>query len=80
MCIINSDYLVTSTTSCQQSFSSRGLTIERILPYYKWRIAFNGLIDVKKPSEQSDNNDIEPQHVTFSFLYVISNRFYLHHV
>lgn len=70
--IIETDYLVTSTSSCQQSFTSRGLTIERILPYAKWRITFNGLIDVKKPGEPSDNNDIEPQHVTFTFLLVTS--------
>lgn len=66
--IIESDYPVTSTTSSQQSFSSRGLTIERILPYAKWRITFNGLIDIENPDEPNGDNNIEPQHVTFTFL------------
>lgn len=54
----------------QQSFSSRGLTIEPILPYSKWRIAFNGLANVTKLSDPVNEciDDIEPQHINFTFL------------
>lgn len=68
--LVESEYLATSSTNYHRIFSSGGLTIEQILPYSKWRITFNGLVDVKKPDEQDDTDDIESKHIAFSFLCV----------
>lgn len=58
-----------NTNRGHQHFSSRGLTIEPIMSYSKWRIVFNGLIDIKKPNcETNENVYTEPQHVNFTFL------------
>lgn len=53
----------------KDSLSSNGLTIERILSYSKWRITYNGLNYIQKPGNEHANNGVEPQHVTFTFLY-----------
>lgn len=61
---------ITSSTESgdRGTFSSRGLTIERLVPFSKWRITFNGLCCVRKPDNQTETNDDEPQHVVFTFL------------
>lgn len=61
------DFIATDhTTTGPHGLSCRGLTIEPLLHFSKWRITFNGLIDVKRLGEE--NNNTEPQHVIFTFL------------
>lgn len=65
---VESDLLMTSSSNEKECYSSKGLTIERIVPYSKWRITYNGLLPIKKLDNPNENNDAEPQHVLFTFL------------
>lgn len=64
------DPIISSYESNQRVFSSNGFTIERLVPYSKWRITFNGLCYTRKCDDQTEKNydDDEPQHVIFTFL------------
>lgn len=60
--------IISSLDSGKGIFTSKGLTLERLIPFSKWRITFNGLCYVGKPGHETENVDDEPQHVIFTFL------------
>lgn len=51
------------------SISVGNLTIQRIEPFSKWRITFNGMLELKDNSQTNENlNDDVEHHVMFTFL------------
>lgn len=64
---------VSSTKIVRNTCSTNGLTIELIDPFTKWRVTYNGLCYIAKPGNGIEQDDVELQHVTFTFLYVIWN-------
>lgn len=46
----------------------KGLTLELLKPYLKWRITYNGLLKIHETEIKSDNGKEKLQHVIFTFL------------
>lgn len=63
-----SENIPTNSSREPESFASSGLRIEPIVPYSKWRITFNGLIEIKKSGETINSTDSNAHHVIFTFL------------